>query len=282
MNLSDLEILDALSKVLATVPGVRSVRVARTGETVEIPLSRLVAAVVEPAGVETLTWPEVPVARYHLLRWRVSVMDRAVPGTRAFESLVSVAEACRAAVSAAPTMGGAAEDGPPLPGDGDLAPPVGATRLGPIRLAETVPGRPTSLAFDGASGYGSEAMIGAASLDDEMLFSSGPHVVTVGSPSRRVKDQTFNGLAGGLALDLGDGPREIVQVGVLSASSAEALAMTEAAIESFVDGRPYTLTTPSGVDYLNCRLERFERSGPPQVGTRWHQPYRITYRQLTR
>jgi len=282
MNLADLEILDALSKVLAAVPGVRSVRMARTGETVEIPLSRLVAAVIEPVGAESLTWPDVPVARYRLLRWRVSVMDRAVPGTRAFESLVSVAEACRAAVSAAPTLGGLAEDGPPLSSDGDLAPPVGATRLGPIRLAETVPGRPTSLALDGASGYWSDTMAGAASLDDEMLFSSGPHAVTVGSPSRRVKDQVFNGLAGGLALDLGDGPREIVQVGVLSASSAEALAVAEAAIEAFVDGRPYTLTTPEGVDYLNCRLERFERLGSPRVGARWHQPYRITYRQLTR
>jgi hypothetical protein len=143
-------------------------------------------------------------------------------------------------------------------------------------------GRPTALIFVGASGYWAEEMTGAAALDDELLFSSGPHVVTAGSPARRIKDQVFNGLSGGLALDLGDGPREIVQTGVLSAASAEALATAEAAIEAFVDGRAYTLTTPAGVDYPNSRLERFDRLGPPQVGTQWHQAYRITYRQLAR
>jgi len=125
-------------------------------------------------------------------------------------------------------------------------------------------------------------MTGAATLDDEMLFSSGPHIVTAGSPIRRVKDQMFNGLAGGLVLDLGDGPRSIEQKGILSASTASGLALLEAAIESFIDGHAYTLTTPDETDYPNCRLERFERIGSPQVGTRWHQVYRVVYQQLVR
>lgn len=282
MNRTDLDILEAVHGLLAAVPGVRTVRLARAGEPMEIPLSRLVAAVVEPAGAEALQWPDVPAGRYHLVHWRVSVLDRAVPGTRAFESLVSVAEACRSAVAAAPQLGGRAEDGPPSSREADLAPAVGATRLGAIRLAEAAPGRPTALVFHGASGYWAEAMAGEATLDSESLFASGPHAVVVGSPVRRVEDVVFNGLAGGLALDLGDGPREIEQRGVLSAASAEALALAEMAVEAFIDGRPYTLITPGGTDCPNCRLERFDRLGPPRMGVAWHQPYRITYRQLTR
>ena len=282
MTVTDMEILEALRRTLAAVHGLRLARVVCQGESVEIPLSRLPAAVIEPAGTESLTWPEVPVGRYSLLGWRVAVMDRAVPGTRAFESLVSLAEACRNAIAAAPTLGGKAADGPLSVRDAALAPAVGATRMAPTRLAETLPGRPTSLVLAGASGYWALAMTGAATLDGESLFSSGPHVVTVGSPVRRIRDQAFNGLGGGLALDLGDGPREIRQAGVLSAASAPALALLEAAIESFIDGRPYTLGTPTGTDYPLARVERFERLGPPQAGTAWHQPYRITYRQMAR
>ncbi|MBE3070495.1 MAG: hypothetical protein IMZ66_09705 [Planctomycetes bacterium] len=282
MNVADLEILNAVRDLLAAVPGLRLVRLARAGETVEVPLSRLPAAVLEPAGTESLAWPEAPVGRYHLVHWRAAVLDRAVPGTRAFDALVALAEACRNALAAAPLLGNRAQDGPPSRREASLAPAVGATRLAPLGLAEVAAGRPTALVLAGASGYWAETMAGTAAIDDEELFASGPHAVTVGSPVRRVTDQPFNGLAGGLALDLGDGPREILQAGVLSAPSASALAILEAAIEAFIDGRAYTLTTPAGIDYPNCRLERFDRLGPPQVGTAWHQPYRATYRQLVR
>ena len=282
MNVADLEVLEAIRETLAGVLGLRTVRLIRTDESIEIPLSRLPAAVLEPCGVENVAWPETPVGTYHLVHWRTHVLDRAVPGTRAFESLVSLAEACRDAVEAIPLLEGKAEDGPPSQRDASLRPSVGATRLGAVRLCETVPGRPTALAFGGASGYWIESMASAATLDDETLFSSGPHVVMIGSPARRIVDQVFNGLAGGLTLDLGEGPREIHQTGVLSAGSASALAVLETAIEAFIDGRTYTLTTPGGVDCPNCRLERFARLGPPQTGTQWHQSYKITYRQLAR
>ena len=282
MNLADMEILEAIRKVLAGVAGVRLARLVRPGEDVEVPLSRMVAVLLEPAGAQSLSWPEAPMSRYRLLRWRLSIVDRAVPGTRAFEALASVAEACRTALAAAPTLGGLAEDGPPLEGDAELAPAVGATRMGPVLLAEAVPGRPTALTVDGGTGRWIEIVGGDATIDGESLFASGPHVVVPGSPAERVKDQVFNGLAGGLALDLGDGGRLIAQTGVLSAASAQALAVLEAAIEAFIDGRAYTLIAPDGTDYPHCRLERFERLGPPRVGSLWHQPYRITYRQLSR
>ncbi|HUU09064.1 MAG TPA: hypothetical protein VM431_00820 [Phycisphaerae bacterium] len=282
MNVADLQILQSVRETLAAAPGLRTVRLVRTKEVPEVPLSRLPAAILEPCGVESLRWPDVPVGRYHLVHWRVSVLDRAVPGTRAFEALVSVAQACRYAVAANPLLGGRAQDGPPSERDAAPEPAVGAMRLGAIRLDETVAGRPTALVFDGASGYWAEPMVGAAALDDEVLFSSGPHAVTVGSPTRRTKDQPFNGLSGGLTLDLGDGSREIRQKGILSAASATSLALLEAAVEAFIDGRTYILTTPDGVDYPMCRLERFDRLGPPRVGTGWHQPYEITYRQLAR
>jgi hypothetical protein len=282
MTVTDMEILEALRETLAAVHGLRTVRLARENESVEIPLSRLPAAVLEPAGAESLVWSEVPAGRYALLHWRLAVLDRAVPGTRAFESLVSVAESCREAIAADLTLGHLAADGPPSARDAALAPAVAATRIGPTQLAAVEAGRPTSLLAAGASGYWAEPMTGAATLDGEPLFSSGPHTVAIGSPVRRIKDQVFNGLAGGLALDLGDGPRDIFQAGVLSAASAQDLALAEAAIEAFIDGRAYTLATPQGAEFPLCRLERFDRVGPPQVGTSWHQPYRITYRQTAR
>jgi hypothetical protein len=282
MTIVDMQILEAIRKALAGVTGVRLARLVRPGEEVEVPLSRMVAVLVESAGAQSLSWPGVPAARYRLLRWRLSVVDRAVPGTRAFEALAAVAEACRTALAASPTLGGLAEDGPPLEGGGDLAPPTGACRTSPPSLAPTPAGRPTALIIDGATGRWTDLASGAATLDGESLFASGPHAVVAGSPVRRVKDQAFNGLAGGLSLDLGDGGREIVQTGVLAAASAQALAVAEAAVEAFIDGRSYTLIGPDGTEYPHCRLEQFERLSPPWVASRWQQPYRITYRQLSR
>jgi len=281
MNAIDVELLEAVCAALGQVPGVRAVRVKAPKQKVEIPLSRYVAVVVEPTGVEALTWPDVEVGRYHLLHWRATVLDRALPGTVAFKALASVADACRARLADDPSLGGLAADGPSSARNG-LAPEVGATRIAPVELGDSVPGGPTALPFSGASGYWEEEMVGAATLDDEMLFSSGAHVIEVGSPDRRIKDQMFNGLAGGLAVDLGEGPREIWQTGVLSAASAADLAQLESAVEAFVDGRAYTLTAPDETDYSNCRMERFERLRPPWAGLEWHRLYRITYRQLAR
>ena len=282
MDTSDLTILETIRRTLAQVPGVKMTRLVRREERVEVPLSRYVAAILEPMGAEMLTWRDVPVGTYHLLHWRLAVLDRALPGTRAFEALLATADACRAAVSGDLSLGGLAEDGPPSTRGGDLAPTVGATRIGPARVGQVAPGEPAAILFDGASGYWTQGMTGAAAFDDESLFVSGPHMVDVRSPVRRVADQAFNGLAGGLVIDLGEGPRDIVQSGVLSTSSGTGLATLGAAIESFIDGHVYPLTAPDGTEYPNCRLERFERLGPLLVGVKWHQPYRITYRQLAR
>ncbi|MEA3368479.1 MAG: hypothetical protein U9R68_10245 [Planctomycetota bacterium] len=282
MTPTDLDLFGTLVETFRSVSGLRTVRLARPGETVEVPLSRLPAAILEPTGVERLTWPEVPVGRYRLLHWRVSVLDRAVPHTRAFEALVALADACRDALAADLLLGDKAEDGPPSGRDPSLEPAVGATRTGPSVVGETTPGRPTAVRFGGACGYWSEAMAGQATLDDEPLFGSGPHLVEVASPVRRVADVTFNGLAAGLTLDLGEGPRAIRQRGVLSADTDAGLALLVAACEAFIDGRTYILTAPDGTDYAHCRTTAFERIGPPRVGARWHLPYAITYEQLAR
>jgi len=282
MTPADLDLLAALVETCRAVPGLRTVRLARPGETVEVPLSRLPAAVLEPTGVERLTWPEVPVGRYRLVHWRLSVLDRAVPHTRAFDALVALADACRNALAADALVGDRAEDGPPSGQDASLAPAVGATRLGPAAVGETVPGRPTAVRFAGACGTWTETMAGGASVDGESLFASGPHLVTAATPVRRVEDIAFNGLASGLTLDLGDGPRTIRQRGVLSSATQTGLALLVAACEAFIDGRTYTLTAPDGTDYPHCRMTAFERMGPPQPGTRWHLPYAVTYEQLAR
>lgn len=282
MTPADLDLLAALVDTCRAVPGVRMARLTRPGETVEVPLSRLPAVLLDPTGAEHLSWPDVPVGRYRLLHWRLSVLDRAVPHTRAFDALADLADACRDAVAADPLVGDRAADGPPSGRVTSLAPAVGATRMGPATLGETVPGRPTVVRIAGACGTWSETPAGEAALDGEALFSSGPHLVEAASPARRVADVAFNGLAGGLTLDLGEGFRTIRQRGVLSADTEAGLALLLAACEAFIDARTYTLTAPDGTDYPRCRVTAVERLGPPQDGTRWHLPYRITYEQLAR
>jgi len=282
MTAADLERLEALVAILRAVPGVRTVRLVRPGEAVDVPLSRLPAVLLEPTGAEPLTWPEIPVGRYHLLHWRASVLDRAVPHTRAFEALVTLAEACRNAVGADPLLGGRSADGPPSRRDTALHPAAGATRTGSLAVGDVTPGQPTAVAFAGASGYWTEAMTGEATLDGEALFGSGPHVVQAASPVRRVQDVTFNGLAAGLTLDLGKGPRPIHQRGVLSADTEAGLALLGAACAAFVDGRAYLLAAPDGTDYPACRVKAIEPLGPPMAGARRHQRYHIVYEQLAR
>ena len=282
MTPADLDLLTALVDTCRAVPGVRTVRLTRPGESVEVPLSRLPAVLLEPTAVERLTWLDVPVGRYRLLHWRLSVLDRAVPHTRAYDALVSLADACREALAADPLVGDRAADGPPSGRDASLLPPVGATRMGPATLGETVPGRPTAVCIAGACGRWTEAPVGEAAIDGEALFGSGPHLVEAASPVRRVEDVAFNGLAGGLTLDLGEGPRTLRQRGILSAETEAGLALLLAACDAFVDARTYTLTAPDGTDYPHCRVTAVERLGPPQAGTRWHLPYRITYEQLAR
>ncbi len=77
MNVADLDTMEAIRETLAGVSGLRTVRLIRTDESVEVPLSRLPAAVLEPCGTEDVTWPEVPAATYHLVHWHVRVLDRA-------------------------------------------------------------------------------------------------------------------------------------------------------------------------------------------------------------
>jgi hypothetical protein len=282
MNPTDLAILEAVRGAAENVGGIRTARLVRPDERVEVPLSRYPAVLVEPERAEALTWLDVPSGRYHLRRFGVTVLDRALPGTRAHEALVARADAVRSAVAALGTVGGLAEDGPPSAADDALAPPAGAVRVAPAEVRKPKPGEPTAVRIAGAAGYWAHPFAGGATLDGEALFDSGPHVVLAGSPVRRVKDVAFNGLSGGLALDLGDGPREIVQRGVLSAPTPEGLALLEAAVEAFIDGRAYTVEAPEGTEYAACRLERFERLGAPLTGLALHRPYRLTYRQLAR
>jgi hypothetical protein len=204
MNATDLGLFEAIRCKLGQVAGVKTARFVQDGQHVEIPLSRYVAVTLEATGDECLSWPEATVGRYRLLRWRAAVLDRAAPGTRAFAALVATADACRQALAADLSLGALAEDGPPSAHDTELLPEAGATRLGPTRLAAAVAGEPTRLVLEGATGYWIEKMSGGAAIDDESLFASGPHTVEPGTPVRRLVDQPFNGLAGGLSLDLGD------------------------------------------------------------------------------
>ncbi len=282
MDETALALIETLRRMLEDVPGLRTARLVRPGQRVEVPLARYPAALLEPAGTEDVAWPDAPLAVHRLVHWRVRVLDRALPGTRAFEALLALAGAARTAALTDPTRGGSAEDGPPSVRDTDLRPEAGATRLSRLALGEAAPGEPTALTFRGTCGWWVEPQAAAATFAGQNLFASGPHAVRLGSPTRRTVDRAFNGLRGGLTIDLGDGPREIVQTGVLSAEGAETLSALAEAVELYVSGRTHTLVDPDGQGHVGCRLERFERLGSPLRGTGLHQPYRITYRQLAR
>lgn len=280
MNSQDFQILEKVKELASSAKPVRHARIARAWQREEVGLSFYPAVIIEPASVETIAWPEMPTWRYRLVRYSLAVLAHGTIGSRAHNELLSAVEAVLDAVTGDLTLGSLADDGPPL--GTEFGSSVAATRIGPVEAADQPVGAPLAYVIRMASGYFPDWMASAATYRGFSLFFSGPHSVVPAPVERRSLDRVFNGLTGTLALDLGEGHRQICQEGRLIAATVAGLGMLEAQIEARIDGLLGTLVDPDGVQYDNCRMESFERNGPIVRGSFYHRTYTIRYLQLAR
>ena len=118
-----------------------------------------------------------------------------------------------------------------------------------------------------------------SSLDNNNIFSSGPHSFQVQSWQRQLERRAISGLDGELILDMGLRARQIIQKGRLQSQTAQSLSTLRQATENFIDGKTHTLVDNHGNSFANVVMEKFEMT-PVQTGCGFWCDYTITYWQL--
>ena len=276
-----MSLIATVRRVLTALPGPASARIVRDRLKEDLPLSQQAAHLIQPFTSEQLRWPESAEWQYELNVFVLATVCRGRPGTAAQQRLADLHDAALAALASDATLGGSLGDGPPG-GHADLKGLVAGFRHGETAAEKTKPGDPLAVVTVCGLCSLTESPIESTTLDGSPLFDSGPNDLAVDSPRHETADRLFSGLRGALVVDLGERPRQIVQVGRLSAASAAGLAQLESAIEAKIDGQTHQLTGRDGSTYSAVRVERFIRNGPVEVGSRWHRPYRIEYTELLR
>jgi hypothetical protein len=117
-------------------------------------------------------------------------------------------------------------------------------------------------------------------LDAQMLFDEQKLDIRTDSFSRDSIDRTIPGLNGVLSIDLGLRGRKIKQVGTLRAKSQTQLDARINKIATFMDGDTHTLTTSSGREFTNLRIDSFKIGTEHTDGTGIVIDYEIIYTQL--
>jgi hypothetical protein len=117
-------------------------------------------------------------------------------------------------------------------------------------------------------------------LDGEALFDEQDLHITVDSPQRDSIERSVPGLDGTLSIDLGRRCRKLRQRGTLRAASHQHLQIRLLAIESFIDGHTYMLTTPNGEVYDQVRMDALRLLATRPAGPGVMVEYEITYTQL--
>ncbi|OHB62580.1 MAG: hypothetical protein A2168_02315 [Planctomycetes bacterium RBG_13_50_24] len=117
-------------------------------------------------------------------------------------------------------------------------------------------------------------------LDAQMLFDEQELEISAGSFSRDSIERTVPGLDGVLSIDLGRRSRKITQTGTLRAKSRAQLDERISRIAVFMDGDTHTLTTGSGRDFANLRMDSFKTGIENASGTGIVTDYEIVYTQL--
>ena len=117
-------------------------------------------------------------------------------------------------------------------------------------------------------------------LDAQMLFDEQELEISAGSFSRDSIERTVPGLDGVLSIDLGRRSRKITQTGTLRAKSRAQLDERISRIAVFMDGDTHTLTTGSGRDFANLRMDSFKTGTENASGTGIVTDYEIVYTQL--
>ncbi|NIA20951.1 MAG: hypothetical protein GWP05_03035 [Anaerolineaceae bacterium] len=276
-----MSLIATVRRVLSALPGAASARIVRDRLKLELPLSQQVAHLVQPVGSEQLAWPESAQWQYELNVFVLATVGRGRPGTAAQQRLADLHDAALAALASDATLGGSLADGPPG-GHADLKGLLAGFRRGETAAEKSKPGDPLAVATVCGLCLLTDSPSESTTLDGSPLFDSGPNDLVADSPRRETADRLFNGLRGVLVVDLGERPRQIVQVGRLSAASAAGLAQLESAVEAKIDGQTHQLMARDGSTYSTVRVERFIRRGPVEVGDHRHRPYRIEYTELLR
>jgi len=117
-------------------------------------------------------------------------------------------------------------------------------------------------------------------LDAQMLFDEQALEISAGSFSRDSIERTVPGLDGVLSIDLGRRGRKIKQNGTLRAKSRAQLDERISKIAVFMDGDTHTLTTGSGREFANLRMDSFKAGTERADGTGITVDYEIVYTQL--
>jgi hypothetical protein len=119
-----------------------------------------------------------------------------------------------------------------------------------------------------------------ATLDSNILFDEQALEIRADSFSRDSIERTVPGLDGVLSIDLGRRGRKLKQTGTLRAKSRAQLDERINKIAAFMDGDTHTLTTGSGQEYTNLRLDSFKTGTEYADGTGIVVDYEIVYTQL--
>ena len=117
-------------------------------------------------------------------------------------------------------------------------------------------------------------------LDSQVLFDEQALEISTDSFSRDSIEKTVPGLNGVLSIDLGRRGRKIKQTGTLRAKSRTQLDERISKIAAFMDGNTHTLTTGSGRELANLRMDSFKADSKHADGTGIVVDYEITYTQL--
>ncbi|HUT47551.1 MAG TPA: hypothetical protein VMX36_14815 [Sedimentisphaerales bacterium] len=119
-----------------------------------------------------------------------------------------------------------------------------------------------------------------ATLDSNILFDEQTLEISAGSFSRDSIERTVPGLDGVLSIDLGRRGRKIKQTGTLRAKSRAQLDERISKIAAFMDGDTHTLTTGSGRELANLRIDSFKPGSEHADGAGIVVDYEIVYTQL--
>ncbi len=117
-------------------------------------------------------------------------------------------------------------------------------------------------------------------LDAQMLFDEQALEIRADSFSRDSIERTVPGLHGVLSIDLGLRGRKIRQTGTLRAKSRAQLDERISRISALMDGITHTLTTGTGREFTNLRMDSFKTGTEHADGTGIVVDYEIVYTQL--
>lgn len=117
-------------------------------------------------------------------------------------------------------------------------------------------------------------------LDTKVLFDEQALEINADSFSRDSFKRTIPGLNGVLSIDLGLRGRKIKQAGTLRAKSRTQLDERISKIAAFMDGDTHTLTSNTGREFTNLRMDSFKTGKEHANGTGIVIDYEIIYTQL--